>query len=549
MKTILALWLSGFGIWAIASIPNDAVVKTHSYLKGSDLIHFKGSGLLFKHLNRSFVIGSEHTALNENGEFGHSMWNTKLGDVPARLLVADWGSGLVLWEVFPRKPLENLPSLADLKSRPVAAKDPASAKGFPFATKVLKDGIYGAVEEPKDPRILIPLISYGILLLSEVGEFGMSGGPVVNSTGEFLGILSHQYLRYIGGGKAKTLEYDREMSVLQNHLFVIPAEFVQTWLSDYFRSPERFLPAMVKNARLQIKESRAVLTRGLRFEVESEVASSTLTGGKGGGEGVGTGGSEGVGTGGEEGGSEGVGTGGSEGGSEGVGTGGNEGKASPALKPITVRIYIDEEGSRTDWRVPQSPETAASDREVARRLDEWVLKTRKELLLPGAKVRVPYFARRDPETRELTLPPRTFTSLSQFFHALLQPDLFPIKSVEWQSVGDSAEDIAKDLVQTGKGLQSPSQALLKSVTNARVPSHDTMVMAKSKELLQRVLLVGSLLEADPKLVEMNDIKTLLDEGEHGRHWDYLFDLAETQTADLRGKLIHIKRLIYESQPQ
>jgi hypothetical protein len=228
-----------------------SVVKTTS-MHGIDRIWF-GSGFLFRNDGKHYVVTSDHVILHGNESIQHSAMTENSPEIPLKYLVSDWGYGLALLEVV-EKDLsdEALPVVTDLAPEKVNVGTPVVACGFPSKSHSLicdTEGAVGKLESEMQPHALVPAL---IELTGTHGEFGMSGGPVFTDSGAFVGMLSHQYL-------------SGESTAPQNHLLVIPASTVFSWLSRYFSNPADFAIYFYNDEFMQVNEPNTFYSGELYF--------------------------------------------------------------------------------------------------------------------------------------------------------------------------------------------------------------------------------------------------------------------------------------------
>lgn len=293
-------FLALFSVWIgmpIASAggwsAEDVVVKTESRLCAGSGPVFKGSGTLLRSGERTLVLTSEHVVLQSSVGVCHSIESPALTRQSARLVAADWGSGLALLELD-AAPEFPIPTFSDWNDDELVRGSPVDGAGFPHASSELVYDERGTVLLRRSDRHQIPLLSRAVEISGAHGEFGMSGGPVFASGGRrVVGMLSHQYLELVPGGLTRVGTWSGPAQVVQNQLIVIPAAWIKTWVSAVLGPA--FQPSFTRSAGNQLTSRHRVYSGGLEFEL----VSGGGTGGIGGSDGAGIGGSDGAGIGGE----------------------------------------------------------------------------------------------------------------------------------------------------------------------------------------------------------------------------------------------------------
>ena len=202
-----------------------AAIKIQSEWKYSEKKYF-GSGLLFTRAGKVYCLTSDHVFFHSKKD---GVQRLEAPSQPLRravFLVSDWAKGLGLLEVTdPLEPRSDaLPKLQDLSPGTFNVGAPLRVVGFPYLAHNPISYLGGKVQEPKFDQGIFAELPFLLQIEDSYGEFGMSGGPVLSRTGEFVGILSHQDLTVPGQP--------------QKNLLLIPAKSAFQWLNDYFNNPQ-----------------------------------------------------------------------------------------------------------------------------------------------------------------------------------------------------------------------------------------------------------------------------------------------------------------------
>jgi len=242
------LWLYFFVSFFAATPPSlagvdlsTAVVKTHSS-SSDETVHFVGSGLLFRNSNTIYVLSSEHVIFNLSpGK--HQVTSEVWGELDVSLVYHDWGNGIALLKVDepPRELIDSplIPSLDHLNSTDAVSHSEVQIAGFPAdSDQLIPDS--GTITSTAVAKPLLAQQPKLIEITGARGEYGMSGGPVLNSSGEWLGVLSHQKLFE---GK----EGDQEL------LYAIPAKGIRDLLTQFLQHPETNQPTLAISENNQLK--------------------------------------------------------------------------------------------------------------------------------------------------------------------------------------------------------------------------------------------------------------------------------------------------------
>ncbi len=471
-------------VLAITPIP----VRVESGLCESTAFSQKGSGVLFNEGNAAYVLTSEHVVLHSNGEYCHRFYLENGSPIEARLVIAEYGNGLALLK---SALFISAPSLEEYSPRAITNTLSVEVLGFPHSTALLTRGNQGKVFIAKSSRQPFPLLASVVELSDAHGEFGMSGGPVVGESGELVGILSHQYLKIVPGGKTITQVFSKETQVMENGLVAIPGDEAIAWAREILKSSS---PKAVysRDPEEQLIRKEAVYVGGLRFEIQlvNPVAAPV-----GGGEGAGIGGGEGAGI----------------GGGEGAGIGGEENR-----KSSLVEISLDLKRGSILWPIS--------------RLSQWQERTLSELRTRMKKVRVLFLV--DKTAKGLVRLP--VTSLGQFFTVLGNSTVSPVTQVE-------SEETA--LSKTSREIN----ALGVSIGELEKELYNQTLSSSSKLLLSEISLIATLSASqDWLLLDIESINAMTDVSKNNLGWKELFTTQFQKAVSLLEKLNALKEKLKQT---
>jgi hypothetical protein len=446
--------------------PNVIAVKVHSRLCEAGEIDWRGSGFLMRHGDDVFVVTSEHVMLWGGESVCQTVSNPALGRLEADLVAADWGEGLALLRLRerPASPLR-LPELGDIGTN-VSVGDQVVSVGYPYALDRAITHTGGRVLVPESPRHFLPTTRSAIELENAHGEFGMSGGPLMDAASQsIIGILSHQFLKIKEGGQTVVCEYQSGEAAHQ--VLVIPGRMIRAWLSRYFDDPTEFRAAFVRDTRAQIEPRNIVYADGLEFEtVVAESRRPVQPIGRKNGDPVGIG-----------------------------------GDAQVYGKPVRIDIRLDRtEGEHlmgTRWYL-----SAKAD---------WIKRVKDRLYL-NASVSVSSLLYRDPDTQ--TLSRVSFSSPEEFFRKLSSPNVNPITTV---TGGVQGGDLDMAFVAI-RGAAVEAQ----TVANKLLPTAQKRV---TRILLNRIRTVTAALQdkSNWMLIELSDLDEVTDpKNRHREAWSELF---------------------------
>lgn len=293
------------------------VVKTESEFCEISSSKQKGSGTLFEHNGSIYVISSEHVFHHRNNGVCHHVLFTDAKGEPQRkkaeLLRVDWLHGLALLKIEDSSSLMDVVSFSEINSKLSQSQkgEDLFVLGVPHQNpeyEILRS--QGRVLNPLSSRAFVPGVPQLLEIEKAHGEYGMSGGPVVDANDHFAGVLSHQVLSLVPGKPARVIDNIPSQGTLSNHLFAIPAPLVMEWIQHYFENQETWNleQDLIRDTSSQVLfQKDKILFFNLAIASFERPKTSSSYNQIGGGDGVGIGGGDGVGIGG----GDGVGIGGS----------------------------------------------------------------------------------------------------------------------------------------------------------------------------------------------------------------------------------------------
>ncbi len=460
-------------------------VKILSGMCQSDNPTSFGSGPLFEKGGKVYAITSEHVVYH-NKTWCFWIQDNEGNRVVAELRAVDYAEGMALLEVSAKKNFAGLRSynkLFDLE--PVAKQENVIISGFPYRSNESIPDEHGYVHLRKSLLRLIPNVKYLIEIIGSLGEFGMSGAAVYRlKTMGIVGMLSHQYLEVIEEGKPPVVKErtSATKSLGVNRLLVIPAQDIMRWLDGYFKSPDTYEPAMVRDADLQYLKQDVVFSGGLMFTMApfvgpspvkqevvvdgpNELFSSQVKVTKGvGGEGIG---GEGIG-------GEGI-------GGEGIGGIPSEGP------PVRILVEKDPKGvfRKAIWPYPHRA--------------DWVAEKFRQLQTEEAKIEIHRFSERVKGMGERPdkIVTHSFSSLGNFFTLMRYNDTRP------SCVLRSSRSPANDIESTEK-VKRIAEKLLADCDALRVKATEAEIITLARKINSFALV----LRDDKAMLEAVDARNL-----------------------------------------
>ncbi len=258
------------------------VVKVESYpchLGGREY-RKEGSGILFSHEGKIFVLTSDHVVFHGFREQGicHEVSKMDWGS-SAELVNAHVGRGVAILEVTSLvPPLANVFTAEKLLNSDVMPEVGLQVElvGYPHGVSAM-NSFQGRVSA-HSRRHILPLITE-VIEVDARNEYGMSGGALLSHSqqGFYMGILSHQYVQLHEGNPSTIGEHGPGDTGQVLVGLVIPIKEISDWinitLSGRFREESLMLDLngqMAGEDRIDIE--------GVRFEpVECEETLGSAT--------------------------------------------------------------------------------------------------------------------------------------------------------------------------------------------------------------------------------------------------------------------------------
>lgn len=258
MKSLVSLiFLSSLGCGitvnggneTITGIPtSEALVKVESYPCSRDDKEGKtlsASGMLLTHEERVYVITSEAFVYHANDPFCHSI--VAPGEAKSlRLLAADWGKGIAIFEAHDLAPKDGMLTLESLSGGPLDGER-VSVQGFPLRKTQLRVDEEGSVLLASSERHGIALLDRTAEVQGAFVDSGMAGGAVFHALGGVAGMISHQYLKMTLGSRTRPFDWDGKVGHWERHWVFVPGPVVKQYFEDailkganapaFFRSP------------------------------------------------------------------------------------------------------------------------------------------------------------------------------------------------------------------------------------------------------------------------------------------------------------------------
>lgn len=189
-------WLAGLLLSFAAhgaADPEDFVVKVSSY-KDHKEIRYEGSGILVRYRKSAYVLTSEHVVLHDNEPDTHIEFQLdEQKPQKATYINSDWGMGLALLKVSDGTQSDTLPDLEEMaKASAPQVDEQAISAGFPIHSKSLIVDVDGKVSSTTNVSMVLADVEKMLEIKGAHGEFGMSGGAVLDHHLVPIGILSHE---------------------------------------------------------------------------------------------------------------------------------------------------------------------------------------------------------------------------------------------------------------------------------------------------------------------------------------------------------------------
>ena len=506
MRNLASLLLS----LLISVYASAQTVKVGSGICGQDENKFRGSGVIVSQNGRLFVVTSNHVVLNGNGTFCHHVKNKDIGNIRADLIASDWSAGLALLELrISNKILGRLKPLS-LRTTSAINNETMITSGFPYDGNESIQSTHGYVLQAASTRHWLGNASPMIELMDAHAEFGMSGGPAYSADGsEITGILSHQALEMSLGHPTHVRDLSESSCSgnIFNHIFVIPSDFVLTWMNGILSGSIK--PSLVEVASEQIMGKHTVVSGALSFSITSAISAGIGGRDEGGANGSGIGGRD-------EGGANGSGIGGSEeGGANGSGIGGN----SEAYTPVGNDLVIEVNFSPLGYDSPSNYSN-----------ENWFKESKKALLL-NRKVIIPFLLKKD--SNSLAPVRLKIESLDQFFRELANSGTIPLAQVLNQGLNsESAKALSGASPSALHNPLQKAQSLILDLSKSTTKLEEKQLISRVKMTLD---ILGSV---EWQNITASDLQSLSDgSGSYSQAWAELFDSVDHSKFDLSVKLM------------
>jgi len=207
------------------------------------------SGVLLADQGKNFVVTSSWAQFSSQwqGPRCEKIWSEQ-GELSVRPVVTDHLAGLALYEVQ---------SLVQGLTAPAGTAD---------ATQVWMLGGQGLVSFQGDIVITgsrrhhIPLWDRTLEWLGEPVSAGALGAGVW-SNGQWQGIVSHEYLELVPGAKTRTLRWNLKKATSQDHLIVVSAKDVLSWV-------QKQKARLEESVLWRVEDQRAGLDRWIVGDLE-----------------------------------------------------------------------------------------------------------------------------------------------------------------------------------------------------------------------------------------------------------------------------------------
>lgn len=261
---------------SIFASENGFVVKVTSGPCGSPKSQLKGSGTIFTYQGMTYVLTSEHVVYHSSQmQFCHTVSNTSLKNQKATLLFADWGMGIALLKL-------SIPAQESFLSFPqdfISSNGPnVTIAGSPYDEVNGIISTQGLIINDQSERLPSVLLQSALEIEGAHGEFGMSGGPIIDETSGksiFRAMLSHQVLLMRPGSPTRASEWDSSEKY-QNQLLGIKVEDINKALNRYFQNPATFKVSFYRSPLGQINHTNEIVTNGLIFKPKIELQNKSF---------------------------------------------------------------------------------------------------------------------------------------------------------------------------------------------------------------------------------------------------------------------------------
>lgn len=469
------------------------VVKVRSGFCSNPKEGYEGTGEVFRKDGKRYVLTSEHAVLHGNEKICHSVESPQLPQTKVTLVAPDVGEGVALLRL-PDNVTITAPEMDDLfDMAPLQRSEDVRVDGYIYSSNEPASGLGGYVYQAQSQRHRIPHLKHAIEIVDAHGEAGISGGRVARPNSDRMAAMtSHQYLEHIAGETSPTREYKRNGSQKEvNHLILIPADRIRTWVRSYFDNPQGF-KAITRDPDLQVFDVPAFFTEGLMLKLIQPPASAKDES------------------------------------KDRTNTGGPEGVRGRKRKPNPVWVQVEKDPN------PQKHQAARRSEQSS----EWVKDAHEKLELADTRLEVRAVVERNDEGDIERAP---FEDLSEFLMKLSNPNNEPAMIVPEKLGRRFEEKTMEKLVELGKQIMEKTLDLKKKIKAN--PSESTNAEAANADrLLERINLVGELLWSDWEILRVSDIKRVtFDDPRHVAEWDYLLLKHRNEASDIVRALLNAEK--------
>lgn len=248
-----------------------SVVKVKSHFCTEGGIDSRGSGILFQYQGQAYAVTSSHVLLQGN-DYCHEVSNAVIGTEKAEFLAADWAYGLGLLKLkLESSVINQLPTLDLFKYSDNEEPTPITSIGYFYESDIPHVNAFGNIIDFKSTQHWIPMVTETFELINTHGQNGMSGGIVLSNTKErIIGLLSHQYVKWISHTENVIQEYDLTHPMESTHVFVIPSEVIAHWVKHVLDDAANYSPTVLLDSPVEELGVEKVLLDGLAFQLKND---------------------------------------------------------------------------------------------------------------------------------------------------------------------------------------------------------------------------------------------------------------------------------------
>ncbi|OFZ25353.1 MAG: hypothetical protein A2381_19245 [Bdellovibrionales bacterium RIFOXYB1_FULL_37_110] len=194
------------------------VVKTYSGEKSI------GSGIMINYHNQKTLLLTSSHVVNPLSKVHKIIYDNSNFD--AKLIRYSWGKGMALFEI---PGINNAGFMID--DFMVGQSLKANLCGYPISSKKIKCDQHGKIISYKSDQHYLPeinetIISYGL------GEFGMSGGALLDDHQKVIGMLSHQIISYESAKSSQVTNWNDKINILNLTIISISASDMLQFITE-----------------------------------------------------------------------------------------------------------------------------------------------------------------------------------------------------------------------------------------------------------------------------------------------------------------------------